>query len=444
MSASYPHVPRSSLLEGHVQGMRTDTYRFFLRSHRKHGDALRLNGYNLLDFYSFTHPDALQQILITDAETYSHGARWENIIAMVGGDALIVKRGQDWQDRRQILLPYFQARRIDTYVDSFVQTTRDYLRRHAAQGDHTVNISRIMTHLTLVNISKALFAYNMGDEDIDQIGQAISACFDTAGRHIANPLSLPTWVPTPANLAFRRQLAVVDGLAARIIAHHQSGQHDSMLSGMMKADDFTTQELRDELVTMLLAGHDTTATGLAWIWHLLADRPEVVGQIRDEMRSVLKGDLPDMTNIRELEYTALVINEALRLYPPVWGLSRYAEASGEITGHDVPRGSQMVLPFYVTHRDARWWGRPDDFNPDHFTQQAIANRPRHAYMPFGAGQRVCLGLQIAWVEIIVILTTMLKYAIPDPVTPQSEIKPKILFNIRPETDIVMSFQQDRL
>jgi cytochrome P450 len=437
----YPHVPSSSKLKRHLQDIQQDAYSFFLNSHTQYGDALKLSAYNVMPVYSFSHPDAMQHILVKERNKYSHGKKWEDIIRLVGGNGLIVMRADEWQQRRKILLPFFKTKKVEEYVQTITESALRLLKEHDQQGKYVVNIAKVMERLAFYNIGHLLFNYNLENEP-HELHVAIMGCFNKASRFMQYPLSAPLWIPTSSNRLFHKQLKKVDDLAYRIIAHTRQTQGDTMVNALIKQEGITEQGLRDEIVTIILGGHETVAASLTWFWYLMAQHPDVVDKIQKELKSVLNGEMPTLETIKQLEYTQMALNESLRLYPPVWAVSRYAEEADRVMGHDIKKGGQIVLPLYVTHRNPDFWEKPNEFYPEHFNEEATSKRAKHAFMPFGSGERVCIGRQLGWMEMMMIISVILQHATPEKIIKGKNVKPLALFTLRPDRDIMISFSKN--
>jgi cytochrome P450 len=246
------------------------------------------------------------------------------------------------------------------------------------------------------------------------MGRVLGAVMNYYGDP-TNSLVLPQWVPTPANLRFRRNVRTLDGMIKAMIAERRSrgptGQ--DLLSRLVQLQDeegsrMTDQQLRDELVTLGFAGHKTTAAALTYSFYLLSQAPAVEAQVAEEVQRVLGNRPPTAADVPSLRFTECVVKEALRLYPPSWGIGREAITDCEVGGYTVPRGTQVMLTQYVVHRDARWFAEPDLFRPERWQDDLEAHLPRCAYFPFGDGPRVCIGGGFAMLETVVLLAAILQ------------------------------------
>ncbi|HEY7269888.1 MAG TPA: cytochrome P450, partial [Dehalococcoidia bacterium] len=284
--------------------------------------------------------------------------------------------------------------------------------------------------------------------------------------------SLPETWPTPRNRRFHQRLRLLDGVVYGIIERHRkaaltpsplrqgSGQasaikerggiRDDLLSMLLQARDAETgagmddKQLRDEVMTVFLAGHETTANALTWTWFLLSRHPEAENCLHDELDRVLAGRTPTFADLRELPYSRMVLEEALRLYPPAWAVGRYALDEDEVGGIRVPRGSQLVMSAFVTHRHPHFWERPRDFDPERFTPERSEGRPRFAYFPFGGGPRQCIGSDFAMIEAQLALAAIAqRYTLR--LVPGQSVEPEPLVTLRPRNGMMMYLRaRDRL
>jgi cytochrome P450 len=265
-----------------------------------------------------------------------------------------------------------------------------------------------MMHLTVLIVAKTLF-----DADVDGDVERTAAAVDTIQHFSSERTLLPTWIPTPRELAARKARRDLDEIIYGIIREWRAKGEDKgdLLSMLLLARDdegkgMTDQQARDEVATLFLAGHETTSNLLTWTWYLLAKHPEVESKLHDELDTVLAGKLPTLADLDRLPYTEMVIKESMRVYPPVWGFSREAIEDVEIDGYHIPKGSVVGALTYIAHHDARWFPDPERFDPERFSPENEKNIPRYAYLPFGGGPRVCIGNAFALMEARLILATI--------------------------------------
>lgn len=371
----------------------------------RYGDAVRLSiGPKTL--YFFNHPDHAKHVLADNSANYHKGVGQVQARRAIG-DGVLTSEGELWRKQRRTIQPVFQNKRIarqDTIIAEEAAKLVDRLRARA--GGPPVDVVREMTGLSLGVLGRTLL-----DADLDpftSIGQAFEAVQDQAMFEMVTLGMVPMWVPLRRQLRFRRARRylqhVVDHLVADRLARLDQGDGDDVVSRLIAS---TRQEadprvgrrrLRDELVTLLLAGHETTASTLSWTFHLVDRHPEVRERLHAEAVEVLGDRLPVYEDLPRLRYTTMVIEEAMRLYPPVWMLPRRAVGDDVVGGYHVPAGSDVLVSPYTLHRHPAFWEDPDRFDPDRFDPDRLANRPRYAYIPFGAGPRFCIGSHLGMME----------------------------------------------
>lgn len=351
--------------------------------------------------YVFTHPDHLHEILVTKAAKFYKNDDYkdpEKGLARFLGNGLLVSDGEFWKRQRKLVAPALHVKRIGAYADTIVDHTCRMLDSWRDGG--RLDISHEMTGLTMRIVAKVLFNTDVSAE-IDRVGDAVGMLQKYAGR----PQLLPTWIPTPDELGARRARRNLDAIVYRMIAewHAKGADRGDLLSMLLLATDdegqhMTDQQARDEVVTLFLAGHETTANALNWTWYLLAQHPDIEAKLHQELDTVLHGKSPTLADLDRLPYTEMVLKESMRLYPPAWGFSREAIEDVEIGGYPIDRGVVVGMLTYFTHHDPRWFPDPERFDPERFTPENEAKLPRYAYLPFGGGPRICVGNAFAMME----------------------------------------------
>lgn len=301
-----------------------------------------------------------------------------------------------------------------------------------------------MMRLTLEIAAKTLFDVDMADQ-ADEVGQALAFAIAYFDQWQRNPIAmlLPENVPTPGNLRSRKVIQRLDAIAYELIRQRrESGQDTGDLLSMLlhtqyeDGSQITDQQVRDEVMTILLAGHDTTALAMTWMLYLLSQHPEVEAKLVIELQTVLNGRDPTFADLPQLRYTDRVVKEALRLYPPVWGMARRANTDSEIGGYPIPKGSVIILSQWVTQRNSRYFDQPEDFNPDRWADGLAQRLPTYAYFPFGGGPRVCIGKSFAQMEAVLLLATMAQ-KFQFTLVPGQEVEPWPAFTLRPKQGIKM-------
>ncbi|MEQ4304170.1 cytochrome P450 [Plantactinospora sp. B6F1] len=374
-----------------------------------YGDAVRIAmGPKVL--YFFNHPDHAKYVLADNPGNYHKGLGLAQARRALG-DGLLTSEGELWRKQRTVIQPVFQHRRIARQAGVIAEEAAELmLRLRARQGGEPVDVVREMTGLTLGVLGRTLLDADLGG--FGTLGQAFEAMQDQAMFEMVSMSAVPMWVPLPHQLRFRRARAelqrIVDDLV-RDRTRDPSG--DDALSRLITS---TSEErdpavgrrrMRDELVTLLLAGHETTASTLGWTFHLLDRHPQVRERVRAEARRVLGDRLPEYEDLRELRYTTMVVEEVMRLYPPVWMLSRLAQQADEVGGYRVPAGADVLICPYTLHRHPGFWADPERFDPERFdpARAGAGHRPRYAYIPFGAGPRFCVGNHLGMMEAVFVV-----------------------------------------
>jgi cytochrome P450 len=300
-----------------------------------------------------------------------------------------------------------------------------------------------MMALTQAIVGKTLFDADVSG-DAHQVSQAARVLAEDFGARLRTLQLMPYWVPTPRNVRSWRAIGRLDALIRRIIAERRASEEDrgdllSMLLHARDADDgsrMSARQVRDEAMTMFLAGHETTAVALSWAWYLLAQHPEAEARLADEARDVLGDRPPAVADVPRLPYAGMVVAESLRLYPPAYGLGRQAERATEIAGHAVAAGDILVAPTWVVHRDARWFEEPAAFRPERWSGDLAQRLPRFAYFPFGGGPRQCIGNSFAQMEAILIVAAIASRFRLD-LIPGQRIVPTPYITLRPTPGIRM-------
>ncbi|CAL9401806.1 Epi-isozizaene 5-monooxygenase_(E)-beta-farnesene synthase [Streptomyces sp. enrichment culture] len=372
-----------------------------------YGDAVRLSlGPKTL--YFFNHPDHAKHVLADNAANYHKGIGLAQSRRALG-DGLLTSEGDLWRRQRKVIQPAFQHRRIAQQAGAVAEEAAalvERLRRYEGRGP--VNLTRELTGLTLGVLGRTLL--DTGLDEFADLGHAFEAVQEQAMFEMVTMGAVPMWIPLPHQMRFRRARArlqrVVEQLAAERIARGAIGQGDDALSRLIASvraepdPRVGDRRLRDELITLLLAGHETTASTLGWTCYLIDRHPEVRDRLHQEAVQVLGDRLPRHEDLRALSYTAMVVEEAMRLYPPVWILPRQAQAADEIGGYHVPAGADVLICPYTLHRHPDFWEAPGQFRPERFTPGERSDRPRYAHIPFGAGPRVCVGSSLGLMEAV--------------------------------------------
>lgn len=407
--AQVPEGPRGAPVVGNLLQVRRDRLGLMVNAVREYGDAVRLRmGPKTL--YLFNHPEHAKHVLSENPGNYHKGLGLAHARRALG-DGLLTSEGELWRRQRRAVQPAFQRDRVAQAGGVIAEEADRMLARWRGTPHTTVDLVAELTQLTLGVLGRSLLRVDLGGSA--GIGQAFEAVQDQAMFEMVTLNAVPAWVPLPRQLRFRRARRELDRLVARLVAGRVGGagtSGDDLLSRLVSSTGSGDssgrsgrRQLRDELVTLLLAGHETTASTLGWTCYLLEQHPEVLTRLREEAVGVLGDRLPNHEDLPRLPYATQVIEEVIRLYPPVWMLSRRALADDEVGGYHVPAGSDVLICPYTLHRNPRLWDSPDTFDPGRFGPERAADRPRYAYIPFGAGPRVCVGSSLGLMEAVLVI-----------------------------------------
>jgi cytochrome P450 len=412
--------PRGRALKQSTQRLQHHGLTEYLALRSQFGDVVRLPFWPH-PLYIISHPDALQHVLRDNAHNYRKGVFFQPI-ATLQGQGLLTSEGALWRRQRLLAQHAFRQHRLalfSTIMEEEAQTVVHGWRQAARTGD-PVNISAWMHRLTFRVVGRALLG--LAPETLDDLGRQLQAVGQQLLPYLAAPLRrtwlLPSWVPTPGRQRFRRAVAAYNTIAQQVIMsrrqmlqHHHAAPADLLAlfitAGNAGTDaGMTEQQLRDEVITFIGAGVETSAQALSWTWYLLASYPEVADRVRAELQTVLGARAPTAEDLPHLSYCRMVIEEALRLYPPAAILPRQANDADVLGGYTLPKNAVVLMSQYVTHRHPDFWPEPERFCPERFTASQMAVRHRFAYLPFGEGPRVCIGKPFALMEMQLALATI--------------------------------------
>ena len=424
-------------LVGNLIEFRRDALQFGVDAARAYGDVVRFRlGPHVIHLVN--HPAHIEHVLVHNQTNYSRATRSAAQIALVCGQSLLTTSGAVWLRERRLAQPAFQQRRVNAFVPVMTSATGamlDQWLNHVRDG-RPLDIASELSRLTYTIVGKALFGADVS-RDADVVERALGTLLDLTYARLEQPVNLPLWVPSPRNRRFRDARLAIDRVVYRIINERREGHddHADLLAHLLRGVEgasgaMTNQQLRNETITLLLSGHETTANALSWTLFLLATHPEVERRFRSEVAAVL-GDArePSLEDLSRLEYTAMVINEALRLYPPIWILERRAIEEDLIGGYHIPAGSTVVVSPFILHRHEAFWPNPGSFDPERFAATQIAGRPSHAFLPFGAGPHHCIGAHFAILEARLILA-MLAQRYRLELVPHHPVEPKAGITLR--------------
>jgi cytochrome P450 len=407
--------PGPSWLERMKFGLlRRDTLQFLCDIAREYGDVSHFR-VGHWDYWFFAHPDTVRDVLVTHDERFIKGPALRRAKATLG-EGLLTSEGDLHRRQRRLVQPVLHPNRVATYSDAMTAYAAEMA--DSWHDGQEIDLHQQMMRLTLRIVAKTLFDADVA-ADVDAIGHAMDVSVNMFARAMSPWGPLLNFLPLPSNFRFRREWGRLMALIDRFIQDRRQNDtgRDDLLSRLLRATDaeagagtgsgaMTDRQLRDEAITLFTAGHETTANALTFTLYLLSQHPDVERTLRDELEQVLGGRVPSAADVDRLPYARMVLSEAMRLYPPAWALGREATRAMTLGGHEVAAGSVVLLSQWVTHRDPRWWPHPEAFDPQRFSPEHRAARPRWAYFPFGGGSRQCIGESFAWIEAILVLATL--------------------------------------
>lgn len=401
---------------GSLRQFLLDPLQFQREAFARFGDVFRFRIGPLLIHFLY-HPDHVRRVLFEHPKNYERGWQYR-FLRRVLGENLVVAEGSYWLRQRRLLQPAFHRDRLARYAQVMIEAGEQMLERwqQARAADTAIELGSEMSQVALVIAGRTLFGQEMSDE-VAAIGQAFAIAAEYLQYRLNRPFtSLPAWVPLARNRGFRRAVRTLNDIVLTLIRRRrlEGRDHGDLLSMMLRARDeetgvvMTDDQLRSEALAFLLAGHETTATALTWTLISLARHRDCAQRIRAEAARVIGDRLPSATALPHLECTRRVIEEAMRLYPPIWAIPRQVVAADMINGYPIAAGSSVVLCPFITHRHPAVWDRPEEFDPERFSAEQIAQRPRGAYFPFLGGAHQCIGQEFAMLEMRLLIAQIVR------------------------------------
>jgi len=444
MTAKLPPIAPGNFILGNLPDYARDPMGYERRTAQTYGDIVHQRWLNR-HAYFISHPDYVRQVLVDQADKFYKAPIYRDLLSYFLGNGLLTSDGDFWRRQRKLAQPAFHTRRIQAYAEVMVDYTERLLGQW--QPGQTRDINRDMMRLTLGIVAKTLFDADI-DQDANRVGNALTDILEVTTERIQSPIQvIPDWIPTPGNRRRKAAVRDLDSIVLGIINQRRASGEDrgDLLSMLMLARDdadlgMTDQQLRDEAVTIVLAGHETTANALSWTWYLLAQHPEVEAKLHAELDGVLGGQLPTTDDLRQLPYAEMVVKESMRLYPPIPSIARQATEDLMLGEYFVPKGMIISIAPHVIHRDPRWYPEPDEFRPERFSREKEKLLPRCAYLPFSTGPRICIGNSFAMMEAVLILATIgQRYQLS--LVPGQSITPRAALTLRPQPSIQMTLAE---
>ena len=425
--------PSSWLPGGNFLKFRRDPLTFFTGVARTYGDVARF-AFGSQPVYLVSHPDMIEDVLVTSAKKFMKGIALQRAKRLLG-EGLLTSEGQMHLRQRRTIQPLFHTQQVQRFAEAMVRHAVRW--RDSVQDGATIDVTAEMGALTLAIVGETLFSANV-QSDADEVRDALSDAVQSFAYAILPGIELIERLPVGPFVKVRKARARLDRVILRVIAERRatsrgggSSEPPDLITMLLAARDpenpsepgMSDQQIRDEAMTIFLAGHETTANAMAWTWHLLGGAAAVESRLHQELDRALAGRTPSVDDVPKLVYTRAVIAESMRLYPPAWTMGRRAIEPHTIGGYTIEKGALVLASQWVVHRDARWWSEPESFTPERWlasdgirepgpgnpTGSRIpdpGSRPKYSFFPFGGGNRVCIGESFAWTEAILLLATI--------------------------------------
>jgi cytochrome P450 len=415
---------------------------FYIDNWRQYGDVARFRA-GPLTLYHFVRPEHIRHILVKNAANYIKGFSHDKLRIPLGM-GVFTSEGELWRRQRRLMAPTYTPGAVTRFADLMLEESQRMIHRWRTHPtDQPLAINQEMMRLTMSIISRSMFNLDIGTE-FSEVGQALTFILDFTNQRSITLIDPPLLLPTPLNRQLKRALKTLDGFLYGLIDQRRlQPPGDDLLSVLMHARDEETgqpmsdRQLRDEVLITFFAGHETTAQLLTWTWIRLAQHPLVEGKLHAELDRVLAGRNPSPDDLPNLNYTRMVLDEALRLDSPVSMVARDAVDDDLVDGYPVTAGATVTILPYITHRHPDYWEKPEEFYPEHFAPERVESRPRYAYYPFGAGPRICLGKHFALLEATIALAHVAsRYCLR--LVAGHQIQPTWSGTLRPDRDVMVT------
>jgi cytochrome P450 len=402
--------------------------------------------------YIVNAPDGVRHVLLDNAENYIKTRIGQRLLEPALGQGLLTSEGEVWRRHRRIMAPSFDPRSVTSYAPLMTGASEALLAEWDTLPDRSeIAADRAMMRTTLAIIAKAMFSSDSADI-LDLVSTGVDRYQREVRPTLFDLLPLPGWLGwLHDHSGAKRIFGEFDAKVERMIAARRAAgaaERRDLLARLLAAEDeetgkaMTGREIRDEIITIFMAGHETTSLALTWTWYLLSQHPREEAKLHAELDAVLDGRAPRAEDIPNLPYTRMVIDEAMRLYPPAHTLARAAVKADEIVGHHIPADATIYIVPWLIHRNKNLWSEPERFDPERFSPEKSAGRPRYAYIPFGAGQRICIGAAFAVTEAVLILATLAqRYRLH--LKPGHPVEPQGLITLRPRHGMAMILERRR-
>ncbi|MEM7599784.1 MAG: cytochrome P450 [Verrucomicrobiota bacterium] len=394
-------------------------------------------------------PDLIREILVQKMDNYTKDTLSFRMVSVVLGESTFTAMGDSWKRKRQLAQPSFHKNRIANLGQIMTDTIGQMLDQWEAwsKGNEVINVAEEMMRLTLRVVVKALFSTGLSEKEVQTVADIFTPLLEDTNHRITLPFKLLHAIPTAKNRAYQKYIDQLDEIIYRIIKDRKASnkEYNDLLQMLMDArteetnEPLSEQELRDEVMTIFIAGHETTANAMSWVWYILSQKPAILAKVKAEVAQVLGDRVPTARDFPQLEYCLKVFKETMRLYPPVPMLPRHVEQDDQLGGYHIKGGDDVFFGSYLLHRRPDFWENPEQFDPHRFDKEQERKRHTFAYLPFGGGPRICLGNNFALMEAVFIMAmTVQRYDLE--LKPGHQVEPLITLTTRPKGGMPMSIE----
>lgn len=434
--------PKGKPIIGTGLEFRSDPLEYPRKLHQEYGEIVKtkLGTYKAIFLFN---PDHIKYVLATNHANYHKGEDYK-FLKEVLGDGLVTSEDDIWRRHRQIIQPIFHTDQLIEFIPQFNTLTDQFIATWIQKGE--INNFNEMSALTASIVTKTILGADI-ELNVQEISEAVSFLTLHIQDRMESLLPIPYFIPTPENRKYKHEMSIINRIVDDIIQKHKTNKKNSsdilsklLLVNTNSSEILTDKEIQDEIRTFFIAGHETTATALTWTHYVLAKYPEVRIKVINEIQAILgKENDPTYEDIKKMTYLDQVINEVMRLYPPIYTFGREPLKNDIIDDYSIPAGSLIIISQYVTHRDPLIWENPDEFNPDRFEEENIKKIHKYAYFPFGGGPRTCIGKHFALLEMKILLIKIYQKCYFE-LKSSENINPFPHFTLRPEKDIILKIK----
>jgi cytochrome P450 len=433
--------PKGYPLLGSIPDIQRDNIQTFMDAWRTYGDAVHFSG--PLDINLLVHPDYVKRVLQDNHKNYPRPEFVQEKLQSIVGDGLVAGEGSSWLRSRRLTQPSFHRETVAGVASTFGETTGRILDQWLAKlaSGRPLDVKSEMMHVSLANLASALFKTDWSG-DIDRVEPMVAYLLAHTNRRLTSPVD-PQKLPLPSSWEFDSNLRTLDDILHQLIRERREQPGTDMVSMLLATKDedtgqtMTDLQVRDEVSGFFIAGHETVSSALTWTWYLLSKNPDCWRRVREEVEDVLGGREPTAADVARLRYTTMVLQEAMRLYPPIFVLMRFAVDDDAMGEYRVPAQSNVVLCPYVTHRHPAFWEDPEGFDPERFAPERSAGRHRMAYFPFAGGPRKCIGDSFAMMQMPIVVAMIAQRYRMD-LAPGAPVVPQPAISLRPRDPLLMT------